>query len=492
MDKLPNILLLCSDQHHPRLAGCYGNPVVDTPNIDRLSKEGVRFDSAYCNCPLCVPSRMSFLTGRYPHNCDVFRNTDILASDQPTFAHLASRQGYYPVLSGRMHFPGPDQRHGFLERLVGDVWPYAAFGPDLNTFAPLPPRLGHMTHPNPLLTVGAGSSYYLKFDEDVTRESCRWLRNYAAKSPRNPFLMTVGWVNPHCPYIAPPELYDKYFSIVETSELEPAELGRLHPYHQAYRKDIDISSIPAENFRKATAAYYALVEFIDRQLGILLSCLETESILDNTIVIYTSDHGEMLGEHGRWHKGCFYESSAGVPLLIRFPEHFKYAGKAISSPVSLVDLLPSLTDWMQVEQKLSGDGQSWEPLLNGSDEQTLPVFSEFYDFNGHSNRMVRLGPWKLNFYEAYEKGELFNLENDPEELINLWDNPNCKTTVEELTNLIFSEGWSPQLFASHLESRDNREASIVWEAADLLLNDAEILAGITDFRPPDPAENWLR
>ncbi len=217
--KRPNILLICSDQHTPYVLGCYGNNFVHTPHLDRLAEEGVSFSSAYCNAPLCGPSRMSFLTGRYPYECDVLHNGSTLSSIIPTYAHLLGAAGYHTVLSGRMHFMGPDQRHGFMERLVGDVAPYTHWrsGVEYSGLG----DLGNMNKPDPLLAVGAGHTFDLDYDEKVTEETCKWLKYYQKQKVNMPFLMTVGFFNPHCPYIAPRKLFDKYYEIVPFSLPSP-------------------------------------------------------------------------------------------------------------------------------------------------------------------------------------------------------------------------------------------------------------------------------
>jgi choline-sulfatase len=203
--KQPNILIVCSDQHSVHVSGSYGNKIISTPNLDRLSREGTQFDAAYCNCPLCVPSRMSFLSGLYPFKCDVLNNGCILDSRIPTFPYLLGGAGYHTVLSGRMHFVGPDQLHGFVERLVGDVRPYAFYGLERPfPTSPLPGELAHMEKPDPLQTVGGGSTSLLDYDKAVTEATCQWLNTYSESENNPPFLMAVGFFNPHCPYIAPP------------------------------------------------------------------------------------------------------------------------------------------------------------------------------------------------------------------------------------------------------------------------------------------------
>ncbi len=178
----PNILLICSDQHNPMITGCYGDEIIDTPNIDRLSREGATFDSAYCNCPISVPSRLSFLTGLYPFETECLGNDSALDSIVPTYAHMAAIAGYHTVLSGRMHLKGPDQSHGFIERLFGDHAPYEFWAAE-NSLAPLNPDLGNMSKPAPLTQVGAGNTSRLDYDKALTEATCAWLRDYHSNDP---------------------------------------------------------------------------------------------------------------------------------------------------------------------------------------------------------------------------------------------------------------------------------------------------------------------
>ncbi|NOY75352.1 MAG: sulfatase-like hydrolase/transferase [Kiritimatiellaeota bacterium] len=446
--KKPNILLLCSDQHNPYILGCYGDSLVHTPNLDRLAGGGMTFDSAYCNSPLCVPSRMSFLTGMYPYECDALHNGSTLNSIIPTYAHMLGAAGYHTVLSGRMHFMGPDQRHGFMERLVGDVASYTHWKGEID-YSGLG-DLGNMSKPDPLLTVGAGNTFDIDYDQKVAKETCKWLRHYQRRKVDMPFLMTAGFFNPHCPYIAPRELFDKYYEKVPFSTPPKEEIDALHPFHKAYRRVIGVDDVPDENMRKAKVAYYGLVELLDGWIGMILNTLEETGLGGDTIVVYFSDHGEMLGEHGRWHKGCFFEESVRVPLIIRMPGQENTGGR-ISEVVSLLDLLPTVCEWGDADMFSQVSGKSLIPLMNGiTDSRENIVKAEYYDRG--CNRMARKGKWKLCFYGNYEDCELYDLESDPYEKHNRADDPICRQVVEELKELVFSDGWNTDV----LEKSDDK------------------------------------
>ncbi|MBT3376584.1 MAG: sulfatase-like hydrolase/transferase [Lentisphaerae bacterium] len=492
MNRQPNILLICSDQHSPHVCGCYGNTIVETPNLDRLAREGTRFSSAYCNDPICVPSRMSFLTGRYPFRIEVLGNGSMLDSRIPTYAHLLSGAGYHTVLSGRMHFMGPDQRHGFLERLVGDVGPYAMLGTSTNRWSPLPPDLGHMEKPAPLLTVGPGSTVNLDFDRDVTQAAREWIHSYAERGAPRPFMMTVGYINPHCAYIAPPELYEKYTGRVNVNRSLAEKRLRLHPSHQAHIERTT-AGVPRDNLTKATTAYYGLVDFIDQQVGKLLKTIEERELLDNTIIVYFSDHGEMLGEHGRWHKGCFFEGSAGVPLIVRVPgQPHERQGQTIPAVVSLIDLLPTLADWAGTDVPFETDGHSLVPLITGNaPEWKDEARSEYYSA-GELNRMIRQGDWKYCYYAQDGEAELYNLREDPQEQHNRAGDPECQDVVAELRERVIDDGWGAEARAQIAEKLRGLAYYEMLGRCRRNLEDDPLVGSVPDdWRPPSGLRNYL-
>ncbi len=450
MKNKPNILLICSDQHNPMITGCYGDKLIDTPNIDRLSQEGTTFDSTYCNCPISVPSRLSFLTGLYPYEIECLGNDGVLDSIVPTYAHMAAIAGYHTVLSGRMHFKGPDQRHGFVERLVGDHAAYEFWSGGTH-MAPLDPDLGNMSKPASLTQVGAGNTSNLDYDLAVTEATCSWLQDYNSNNPEVPFMMTVGLMAPHCPYIAPPDLYDKYKDRVSLPEVGEEHLESLHLTHKEYRQNIDIENIPVENQLNARIAYYGLTDFLDKRIGRIIDTLESTGLLDNTIIVYFSDHGEMAGKHGRWHKGCFFEDSVRVPLIIRMPDR-QNAGIRINEHTSLIDLFPTICELAGAEFNHKVSGNSLMPLINtGKWTRENIIKTEYYSCD--CQRMILRGEWKFCYYSNFPGGyELYNLKEDPDELINRAKEPGCKAIIEKLLTEVFNDGWNDDV----LKNRDQR------------------------------------
>ncbi|MBN1865490.1 MAG: sulfatase-like hydrolase/transferase [Victivallales bacterium] len=446
-NRKPNILFLLSDQHTPSVMGCYGNGTVQTPNLDRLANEGVVFDGFYCNSPLCVPSRMSMLTGRYPWKIDVLKNQHTLDSRIPTFAHMVAGAGYRTALAGRMHFVGDDQRHGFQERVGGDFGIYAYHAVSPTNFAPLNRDgcIADGTQAAPLLHAGSGDTETIELDRRTNAAAREWIDRYVREDGAHPFLLTVGYFSPHCPFIAPPEYFKRYEGIVGHPDFTEGDYEQLHPIHKTYADICGARKVPPDNLDRAVAAYYGLVNYLDDLVGEILATLEAHGLLDNTIVIYSSDHGEMLGAHGRWHKDCFFDQSARVPFIVRFPDGS--VRRRIAEPSSLVDLLPTLVDLTGAPgHTLDLDGRSLVPLMRGKACEPSIIRCEDY-LHGACNRMIRLGDIKLCFYSGYDRQELYDLAADPGETHNRIDDPNYASMRETLTKLLFSDGWHTNVLA---------------------------------------------
>lgn len=452
----PNILLIMSDQHSPHLLGSAGNDVVRTPNLDGVAERGVRFENTYCSCPLCVPSRMGFLTSRHCQDIRVWTNSCILGSDIPTFVHAIAATGYDTVLGGRMHFKGPDQRHGFHERLVGDI-----SGADTG----IPP--GSSSQERPAVTLsGPGRTSYQCYDQAVL-DGCReWLYDRAESNAESPFMMVAGFILPHCPFIAPHELYDYYYDRVELPEVPEGYLDNPHLALEYWRRRRDIEQIPEEEMRRAIAAYYGLVDMFDNTVGELLESLDEAGYADDTIVIYCSDHGESLGENAMWWKSNFYEASAGVPLIISAPDRFG-SGVTRTEVTSLLDLAPTLIDITGADPLPDMAGDSLVPLLEDEPVKwrntAMSEFSASFREDPHG-RMIRSGPWKLMQYYEHEP-MLFNLEDDPNEFEDLADDPAFHDVVTHLQREV-TDGWDPETAQKEVD-RTRRDQGVIaqWRRA---------------------------
>ena len=442
----PNIVIIVSDQHNRGVMGCAGDSVVRTPNLDRLAAQGVRFANTYCGSPLCVPSRMSFLTGQYPSDIAVWTNSCLLASDVPTFAHALSLANYETVLCGRMHFTGPDQHHGFARRLVGDVSGARADSRPLFE-GQIPVVTTGQTAPG-VKVAGPGRSTYIAYDDDVADRACQYLRERDDEGNTDPFCLVVGMLTPHSPYICPRALYDEYFKRVELPSVPPGYLETLHPAMQHWRQMRAVATITPEEAHRARAAYYGLVSYLDQRIGEVLNTLAATRFGEETIVIYLSDHGDMAGEHGMWWKSSLYEGSVAVPMIWSWPGNFP-AGRVETTATSLLDVGTTLLELTHSDPLPHDRGQSLAPFLSATESTARvayrrdPEFAEIFTGLEPPARMIRSGPWKLIHYYGHNDPQLFHLAQDPDEFEDLGRSANYAAVREELQYLV-QEAWSAE------------------------------------------------
>lgn len=438
-----NILLLLSDQHSRLHLGCYGDGLVRTPHLDRLAAEGMRFDNCYCAAPLCVPSRMAFMSGRTPSQNRVWHNGHILHSGIPTWAHAVGAAGYETALIGRMHFVGPDQRHGFERRPLGE---YSAAHPGV-------PRLGGPLFKDiPASTsgqvregvevAGYGRTTYQAFDEQVAAATCAYLEEKASGGDGRPFAAVAGFVLPHCPFFAPQELFDYYYARDEVPAVEEDQPEAVRRFREL--RGI-LEPLDDERVRVARAAYFGLCEYFDRQVGRVLEVLERTGLADDTLVVYASDHGEMAGEHGCWWKSNYYEGSVGVPLMARLPGRIA-AGSVDRGLCNLMDFGPTAIDIAGGQVLPKAAGRSLWPRLCGEDSAGWDeTFSEWYGPQGKEapSRMIRRGDWKLYHYHGDERPVLYNLAEDPGELHDLGGEAAAAQVRDELMDRLCRD-WDPE------------------------------------------------
>nr|WP_306265621.1 choline-sulfatase [Pararhizobium sp. IMCC3301] len=345
MTRQPNILVIQADQLTALCLSAYGRPLAKTPNIDRLSEEGTVFSRAYCNYPVCGPSRASMMTGRLPSQIGAFDNGAPFGCHEPTYAHYLRRLGYDTTLIGKMHFVGPDQLHGFERRLTTDIYP-SDFGWTADwrqTREPYSPSRMSLQG-----VVEAGTcvrSLQLDYDEQVFNSARQELFDHARRPDARPFLTHVSFTHPHNPFVITKEFWNLYEGVdIPDPEVEHIPVDARDPWSQRYAKTIreDEFEITPERLTRARRAYFAMVTYFDSLVGGLIDVLESTGALADTVVIITSDHGEMLGERGTWFKFLPFEPSVRVPLIVRGPG-FR-AGHSETALVSLVDLLPTFTD----------------------------------------------------------------------------------------------------------------------------------------------------
>ena len=462
----PNVLFLFSDQHAQAAAGCYGDPVVETPNIDRLAREGVRFDNAYCPSPICVPSRMATLTARWPHRQECWTNDDILRSDLPSWLHRAGAAGYDPALVGRLHVIGPDQLHGYVSRDVGDHSPNFP-GAERQSLG----ELAGTNDPKPesLERSGPGMSAYQAKDEAVTDAAIRWLHKTGAarNADGRPLCLTVGYMLPHPPYVVDHEAFAHYDGRVAPPTI--GEEGAGDAWHRWWRAARGIEGVSNAQRDRARAAYWGLVHRLDEMIGRVLHALEAIGALDNTLVVYASDHGDHLGERGLWWKHTFFEESVKVPLVMRLPGVLP-ADEARTQVVNLVDLSQTLLEAMGATILPHADGRSfWNVAKDGSAPWLDETFSEYCtdpvpEWTGGRSvqqRMIRSGSWKLSIYDS-DPPLLFDLSTDPHERCNRTNDPSCGEVLSRLKARL-TENWAPEAIAARMrERRTEKDILAAW------------------------------
>ena len=460
MTKLrPNILWICTDQQRFDTIHALGNEHIRTPNLDRLVAEGVAFTRAYTQSPICTPSRASFLTGRYPSTLHVNRNGNAYF---PETVKLVTRtladDGYDCGLAGKLHLSAANGR---VEERPDDG--YRVF------------RWSH--HPKPEIfwpteqhdyqrwlreqNVSWGEAYSSDTVEgwdlqvsfgggiEARYHQTTWCANEAIafmlEEREGPWLMSVNPFDPHPPFDPPSEYLERmdidrmplpHFRS-EEMESQLAYQGIDHQTETPYSPcDYDV--------RRMVAAYYAQIELIDDQVGRMLETLEASGQRENTIVIFMSDHGEMLGDHGLLLKGCrFYEGAVHVPLIISWPGHFS-VGLRSRALVELADIVPTLLDTLELPIPEEVQGQSLVSILTGQTDPSTHrdfVRSEYHDaldrtYASHAN-MIYDGRYKLVVYHGHEIGELYDLDEDPNEFRNLWNDPDLLVLKYELMKQLF-------------------------------------------------------
>lgn len=447
---MKNILFIMADQLTPFLTGAYGHPVVQTPSLDRLVEQGVRFDAAYSPCPVCAPARASLLTGKYVSNIGAWDNGAPFASEEPTLLHYLSLAGYDTVLSGKMHFVGPDQQHGFSRRLTTDISPTGFDWTPKRGQAVTSARSHAQHYVGEAIQVGRWSDY-LSFDEETHFRALEYIRARGAErfssgqgNPAKPFFLCVSYHHPHEPFLPP----TKYWDLYEGADIAIPEFPPdLEESYSIFDRWLNINHGVAreanlrhpDSLRRLRRAYYALVSYIDQKVGELTAALEENGLAGNTVIVFTSDHGDMLVEKGMVQKRTFYEWSSRIPLIMCFPGG-DHAGMRRPEPVSLVDLLPTLLDIAGVDpaDRLAADGRSLVDLLAAEHAGDRFVFSEYHSQGAHAPCfMVRRGRFKFIYIHGYEK-HLFDLEADPGEWRNLARDSDYSAVMKELESLILS------------------------------------------------------
>ncbi|MEL0132499.1 MAG: choline-sulfatase [Rhodobiaceae bacterium] len=472
----PNILLIMADQLAAQALSLYGNRICKTPNLERLACEGVTFANNYSNNPLCVPSRASMMTGRHSPEIRVYDNANEIPSSLPTMAHFMRALGYQTFLSGKMHFIGPDQLHGFEERLTTDVYPADyqwiadwSAGP---AFVPSGTALNGVVEAGPCVR-----TMQEDYDDDVEFQARRKIfdlarqdgarQDGARQDGTKPFFGVVSFTSPHTPFNVAQQYWDLYdhddIGLPDVPAIPFAELDyfskALFFAHGRHRH-----TVTEEHLRKTRHAYFAMISYIDEKIGKLLDQLEETGLRDDTVVIFTSDHGEMLGERGMWFKQCFWEWSARVPLIVSAPNGRR--GARVEATTSLVDLAPTLIEMgggaAKLPEQMGAElaGNAITALLDGEDGDWPDIAVSDYLAIGPCVpcRMVRKGQYKYIFTHG-QPDLLFNLVSDPDELRNLAEEPAHATILGELRRIAMQD-YDPEALMSEVIASQRRRRFI--------------------------------
>jgi choline-sulfatase len=456
----PNILFLLSDEHSFRylsfLTRDEGGEPVRTPTLDRLARQGTFFENAYCQMPLCTPSRICMLTGRDQEKCGAWSNTAIFPPDIPTLpGYLHKQAGYETCAAGKMHFGGSRQFNGFQHRPYGD---YASFhaGHQMDPILEWDERgPGGMMRRIRLAGVTTIPEAYLQ-EHIVARESIAFVREQRHRAPDQPWLLCASFSRPHFPWTAPRRYFERYYP----SGVTPPRVGRTgdtaqHAHTLAHRKRFNTDVVTDEEITRGRAAYMACVDYLDEALGDFLGTLERDGLLDNTVVVYTTDHGEMGGEHGLWYKNTWHEAAAHVPFIISAPEQRRgeQAPSRLATPVSLGDLFPTLCGLVGIAPPSGVDGVDLSGAVrSGAREcERPPVISQAVP----NWRMLRRGRFKyVAFGDAPEL--LIDVVSDPDEQHDLSGDAAHAPVLEELRAHCFADFD----FDAAAERRDRESADL--------------------------------
>ncbi|MCB8838780.1 choline-sulfatase [Aurantimonas sp. VKM B-3413] len=460
----PNFLIIMVDQANGTLFPDGPADFLHMPHLKALAARSTRFQNSYTASPLCAPGRASFMSGQLPSRTRVYDNAAEFQSAIPTYAHHLRRAGYHTCLSGKMHFVGPDQLHGFEQRLTTDVYP-ADFGwtPDYRKPGE---RIDWWYH-NLGSVTGAGCAEItnqMEYDDEVAFFAEQKLFDLSRGQDGRPWALTVSFTHPHDPYVARKKFWDLY---EDCAHLQPEVAAIPFEEQDAHSRRLYLANdykkfdILDENVRKARRGYFANLSYIDEKIGALLDVLKRTRMDENTVVAFVSDHGDMLGERGLWFKMSFFEGSARVPLMIAAPG---LEQRLVEAPVSTIDMTPTLCDLAGIDMgaiKPWTDGHSLVPMVNGA-ARPEPVYMEYAAEGSYAPLVsIREGRWKFNHCEL-DPPQLFDLDVDPRELTNLANDPAHAGTVERFQTIV-REKWDMARFDAEVRESQARRW-VVYEA----------------------------
>lgn len=460
----PNILWITTDRQRSDTLGCVGNPFVKTPNLDRLAASGVLFEQAYCQSPICSPSRASFLTGRYPRATRVNHNGQSIPGDERLVPRLLANEGYLCGHVGKMHIaPGSPEVAHWSERRIDDgyvfyEWSLHHNDDELSPYSAWLEEKGVKYHAEPV-----NGSKYVSCGLPSEHSNVAWIANKvssfikASKRTRKPWFCTMGIEDPHNPFDPPREYLERYLPVMGDIPLPrytPGELDGKPCFQRVDREGVwgsgngyfAAGAMSDEDHRLIRAAYWAMIDHIDAMLGNVMDALRESGQSGNTIVVFNADHGEMLGDHGFYFQGaCFYPEMLRVPLIIIWPNGIM-GGRRCGGLVELVDVAPTLLEAAGLPRYAGMQGRSLWPMLSGAvplDSHRDSVYSEYYQAipsgykpEGAYATAVRTATHALCRVHRRDDGELYDLTEDPGETVNRWNDPACRGLKADMLALL--------------------------------------------------------
>ena len=462
-----NILIVMADQLTAKALGCYGHNEVISPNIDHLANQGVLFESAYSSSPLCTPGRYAFMTGQSISRCGGYDNAAYLPATMPTFAHYMRLMGYKTCLSGKMHFVGPDQLHGFEERVTTDIYP-ADFGwvPDWNN---ADQRIDLWYHNmSSVKQAGvAAITNQLSYDDEVGNQATRVIYDHARSEDDRPLCLVASFIHPHDPYATRQQYWDLYEDVNISLPDVPRPENQDQDSHNLRLESViglDSVEITEQEILAARRAYYGNVSYVDEWLGRLQDTLDQCDMAENTTIIFTADHGDMLGEFGLWYKMSFREWSCRIPMIVYNPSRFN--PRRVKQPVAHVDVSPTLIDMAAEGDKATKpkeidplDGRSLIPLCDGNDVDDADRAISEYLAEGTSAPMLMIRRGKYKYITcSTDPVQLFDLENDPNEINNLAENVTYAVQMQSFISEAESHWDAEEVRRSVIADQQRRKA----------------------------------
>ncbi len=446
---MSNVVLLMSDEHNPFYASVYGHPFIQTPTMAAMATEGTVYENAYCPSPLCLPCRAAFMSGQRVHTIQTYNNlVTHMRSGFPSYGNQLAEQGVYSVLLGKVDAYNKGIKLGFSETILPS---------DRNNLHREVGRKPLMRSENSAQRADQHGVLADPWTADLERmdAAIHWLENVAPTLDRN-FVLAINLIKPHFPHYATQDLWDLYANHADVPDYDRDVESARHPYAQDLRDYFATESFTEAQARGLRQGYYACVTFVDQQLGRVRDTLQSTELSNTTNLIYTSDHGEMLGKFGMWWKCSLYEDSVRVPCVATGPDFA--AGSVVTTPVDLLDVQATLFAVTGTERPIDWVGQPLTTIATEDPERV--IFSEYH---GHGTRasafMVRRGDWKLIYY-ADAPHQLFNLRDDPDELHNLFlEQADIAAELEKALRTICS----PEVEQQRAEDHIQRQLQAVFE-----------------------------